>query len=304
MTHPNLFIIGAPKCGTTSLAAYLGKHHNVFVCDPKEPHHFSTDIDWNFTPDRSAYLDLFKSASDAHHVVCDASVWYLYSEVAVPAILEFNPAAKFIVMVRNPVDMVMSLHGEARLAGDEDIADVEAAWHAQPQRRVQHQDMHPPYCPSTQQYEAMASNGVLLKRLYERVDRSRVLVIVFDDFIQDTAGEYLRVLDFLGLPDDGCRDFPVHNAMKSLKWYRLNKLLVRTRSALLKIGINVHETGVIEFFIWLSRAERSRRKPTAEFREMLAQAFTADVRLLEQLLQRDLSPWLRGEKLKLNKAGC
>lgn len=297
MTYPNLFIIGAPKCGTTSLAAYLDKRHDVFVCDPKEPHHFSTDIGWNFIPDRSAYLDLFKSASDAHRVVCDASVWYLYSEVAVPAILEFNPAAKFIVMVRNPVDMVISLHGEARLAGDEDIADVEAAWYAQAQRRISHKDMLPPYSPRTQQYEAMATNGVLLKRLYDRVDRHRVCVIVFDDFIHDTAGEYKRVLDFLGLPHDGRMDFPVLNAMKPLKWYRLHKLLVRTRSALKKIGINLQGTGVLELFIRLSGAKRSHHLPAAKFREMLAQTFSADINLLGQLLDRDLSPWLRGEKL-------
>ena len=41
---PNLFIIGAPKSGTTSLYQYLKSHPNIFMCTPKEPHYFSDDI--------------------------------------------------------------------------------------------------------------------------------------------------------------------------------------------------------------------------------------------------------------------
>ena len=42
--RPNFFIVGAPKCGTTSLDEYLRQHPNVFISRPKEPHYFSTDL--------------------------------------------------------------------------------------------------------------------------------------------------------------------------------------------------------------------------------------------------------------------
>lgn len=294
--YPDLFIIGAPKCGTTSLATYLNERADVFVCNPKEPHYFSTDIGWHLTPDRAAYLDLFKAVDKSHRIVCDASVFYLYSDAAVPAILTFNPAAKFIVMVRNPLDMVVSMHGEARLDGTEDIADVEAAWQAQLSRSNDAGQYPPIMC-----YRSVAENGRLLHRLYERVARERVLVIVFDDFQKDTACEYGRVLDFLGLANDGRTCFPIHNATKPVRWYRLHKFLVRTRTILKRIGIDIHSTGLIMFFIRLSGAEKSRGRLSPEFLHILRQNFTADIQLLGNLLGRDLRPWLRGEKL--HKAG-
>lgn len=286
---PNLFIIGAPKCGTTALATYLAERKDVFLSNPKEPHHFSTDIGWHLTPGRNEYLDLFKAAGDQHKIVCDASVFYLYSDAAVPAILAFNPDAKCIVMVRNPVDMVISMHGEARLDGTEDIADVEAAWHAH-LRKSDRPDAST--IPPIMAYQKVAMNGALLQRLYERADRSRVLVLVFDDFQSNTAREYRRVLEFLGLADDSRTHFPVHNAMKPVKWYRLHKLLVRIRSSLKKIGIDLHGTGLMVFFIRLSGADKRAGKPSPEFRRMLAETFRADIRLLEQLLGRDLGHWL------------
>ena len=42
--HPNFVIAGAPTCGTTSLATYLGAHPNVFMTAPKEPNFFCEDL--------------------------------------------------------------------------------------------------------------------------------------------------------------------------------------------------------------------------------------------------------------------
>ena len=42
----NLFIVGAPKCGTTSLYKYLSEHYEVFMSPVKEPNFFS-DIYFN-----------------------------------------------------------------------------------------------------------------------------------------------------------------------------------------------------------------------------------------------------------------
>ena len=44
LLKPNFFIIGAPKCGTTSLHNYLKSHSQITMSNPKEPHYFSKDI--------------------------------------------------------------------------------------------------------------------------------------------------------------------------------------------------------------------------------------------------------------------
>ena len=41
---PDFFIVGAPKCGTTSLAEYLNSNPRVFVTNPKEPFYFCKDF--------------------------------------------------------------------------------------------------------------------------------------------------------------------------------------------------------------------------------------------------------------------
>jgi len=46
LTRANVFILGAPKCGSTSLAAWLSQHPDAFVSDPKEPRYFNSD--WAF----------------------------------------------------------------------------------------------------------------------------------------------------------------------------------------------------------------------------------------------------------------
>src|SRR3990167_9603139 len=103
---PNFFILGAPRCGTTSLSTYLREHPNVFFSFPKEVNFFSSDIySSTLCSDISSYLKLFSNSEEIHLAVGEGSVFYLASNCAVPSILQFNPQAKFIVMVRNPVDM-------------------------------------------------------------------------------------------------------------------------------------------------------------------------------------------------------
>ena len=87
---PNFFLIGAPKCGTTSLSLYLKEHPEVFISEPKEPHFFSDDINNGGIKDLTGYLDCFKGAQVECGIIGDASTLYLYSKNAIQNILKFN----------------------------------------------------------------------------------------------------------------------------------------------------------------------------------------------------------------------
>src|SRR5262245_35065298 len=82
MKKPTFFIIGAPKCGTTSLAAWLADHPDIFMSPTKEPHYFNTDHK-RYLNSLAGYEQLFEDATDRHSAVGEASVWYLYSANAV-----------------------------------------------------------------------------------------------------------------------------------------------------------------------------------------------------------------------------
>src|SRR6056297_3072691 len=133
---PNFFIIGAPKCGTTSMARYLGEHPDIFFSDPKEPNFFNTDFsdEYRKVTNIKDYLKLFRGA-DKYKRVGEGSVMYLFSKEAISNILEFNPKAKFIVMTRNEVEMFRSLHLQLLSSLEENEKDPEKAWRLQKERK-------------------------------------------------------------------------------------------------------------------------------------------------------------------------
>src|SRR5258708_5345567 len=136
MNIPNFFIIGAPKCGTTALCKYLRENPRIFISTPKEPKYFDFDLSYPVKMNREAYLALFSKADPRFQsAIGEASTSYLFSTRAVPEILKFNPGAKFIVMLRNPVELVQGWHNQCIIAGQEDILDFEEAWRAESERK-------------------------------------------------------------------------------------------------------------------------------------------------------------------------
>ena len=134
MKSPNFFLIGAPKCGTTSLSAWLAQHDDVFMCVPKEPSFFCTDIEVRRAARNwQEYLGLFKGAGQAR-AVGEASTGYLRSRVAVPAILQWLPSARFVICLRNPVEMIASVHAQMVRGVREDVRDLGAALALEPAR--------------------------------------------------------------------------------------------------------------------------------------------------------------------------
>mgnify|MGYP006274071187 FL=1 len=125
---PDFFIIGAPKCGTTALFKYLEDNPDIFLPPVKEPDFFATDMNMaNDIKTAEEYTALFDKASSKLKTG-EASVWYLYSKQAVSEIIRLKPDAKFIAMVRNPVEMFQSLHAQALYTQFEKEKTPEKAW--------------------------------------------------------------------------------------------------------------------------------------------------------------------------------
>src|SRR5262249_50844280 len=185
MNIPDFFIIGAPKCGTTALSEYLREHPKICFSHIKEPHFFSDDFP-SYKIDRSLenYMRLNFShfRRQQHALMGESSVYYYLSAVAVPNILRANPAAKFIYMVRNPVDMVYSFHSQMYFNSAENIPEFAIAWEKQG-ARIGGRDI-PTSCrePRLLQYREVGSLGSRLRSLQSIIPKKQLHVIVFDDF--------------------------------------------------------------------------------------------------------------------------
>ena len=135
-THkPDFFIAGMPRSGTTSMYTYLKQHPDIFLSIYKEPNYFCKDLsqsDYNVR-DEALYHSLFVHAAGKKRIG-EGSVWYLTSTTAASEIKKFSPSAKIIVMLRNPVEMIYSLHSLYLRTGNEDTVDFEQALALQPDR--------------------------------------------------------------------------------------------------------------------------------------------------------------------------
>src|SRR3989304_10189805 len=109
---PNLFIVGAPKSGTTSLHAYLDKIDDIFMSPIKEPNYFSAQtvsIKHPVNPirDKKKYLKLFQKGIHNKYIG-EASPSYLADSEASKLIHQVSPNAKIIISLRDPIDRVFS----------------------------------------------------------------------------------------------------------------------------------------------------------------------------------------------------
>ena len=300
MRKPNFFIVGAPKCGTTALHAYLRTHPKLFLCEPKEPNYFSTDFPTHrYVTKEKDYLRLFDRASADETMLGEASAWYLYSSDAIPNIREFDQNAKIIAMVRNPISMVPSLHNMLLRNFAEDEKDLERAWNLQALRRAgggYASDRNKRFDPKTCLYADACRLGTQMERLLDVFPMEQVHIIVFDDFVHDTKTCYESVLDFLQVSPDGRTEFPPENARRQFKFQQVAWLSWKFRNA----GASVkRKLGIVRAFDVLNKLnrfnERNEDSPKLkpELKKKFVAEFRTDIEKLANVIHRDLSHWLR-----------
>jgi len=301
MIIPNFFIIGAPKCGTTALSEYLRMHPHIGFSIPKEPNYFCDDLSprfRNFHTENDYLTSCFGHCEHTKPIaVGEASVWNLFSKTAVANIQKLNPEAKYIVMVRNPIDMVYSLHSQHLIAMYENVRDFGKAWRLQ-QKRAAGQNI-PKLCddPLLLQYAEVAKIGIQIQRFFERVPEERRMVIVFDDFIRDTSKIYLQVLQFLDVYTDLRCTFERVNDNKKYFSRHLHEFtfnppdIIIEPYLLIKRIIGIENLGIMPLIRKMNIHKSSRKPLSDHMKETLLREFSEDIDLLAILLNRDLSSW-------------
>lgn len=206
VTAPNLFIVGAAKCGTTAWFEYLRTHPDIYFPDTKELPHFCTDYpkQWRIQK-RSEYLKYFEESGSAK-VIGEGSVSYLYSEVAARNIRQFNPDAKILIFIREQEDQLPSLHNHYRFMGIENIEDFERAWRLSGKRNSTNIPKRSPMVRLLD-YRQQGRFDVQIARYFSEFPPSQIRVFHFRDWCRDPRATYLEILRFLDLDDDGRREF-------------------------------------------------------------------------------------------------
>jgi len=295
--RPDFFIIGAPKCGTTAIWTYLRSHPRIFFPSIKEPHYLATDLDDFRTVTRSEFYDkIFKKAKEGQ-LKGEASVFYLCSKTAVKNIKKRNPSAKIIIMLRNPIEMIQSLHQQLLFTFNETEKDFKKAWQLQDDRGKGKKIPKTCKSPRLLQYKEIAKFGIQVERVFKYFPTSQVHIIFFEDFKRDPELVYKRLLDFLDIEYDGRKSFEKINPGKTTKYKWLGKFAHRPPKRLvaaanfLKNIFGIDELGILKEISEINSVQKNREVIEADLKEKIINTLTGDINKLEEVTGKDLSIW-------------
>lgn len=285
MNFPDYIIIGAAKCGTTSLCNYLEAHPNVKITQPKELDFFGRE---GIEERMDEYGEHFKDKNGT--LIGEGSVSYmLYSELAAQQIKKYVPNVKIIAMLRNPADRFYSDFwfniNRGVIVYKKGMFDG-----------VIDGTMEVPYSPihKISYRENLISRGNYadhLKHYYKLFDKDQIKIIFFEDFVKDSTSVLNSVYEFLGLSTTQIEaPQEVHNKTlypgklnfvyvlwKHIKPFLPHKLVVSQRQKLTKVK---------DWFFTEKKAEFP-----AKSRAKLVSIYTESIDELEAMLDKDLSHW-------------
>jgi len=270
---PNLFIVGAPKCGTTFLYTYLKKHPDIYFPNFKEPHFFGSDLirkNGAYDLSQKDYNDLF---STNKKIIGEASTFYIFSKKSAQEIYNHNPKAKIIIMIRNLVDLVHSLHAQFIFSGDEIVEDFSKALDLEKSRlngkNIPKQTTIVNKLYYTTNILSIPNN---IESYINLFGIENIRFIHLDEIKNNPRKVYKDTLDFLNV-DSGFRidTFKVVNKNKVYK-YRIIRdflkkysiLLGKLRSVIIKKPL-----GIVKFFEKLNLKEQKRLDISKDLYEKL-----------------------------------
>ncbi|MCP5367696.1 MAG: sulfotransferase [Hyphomicrobiales bacterium] len=296
MTRPNFFIVGAPKSGTTAMADFLDQHPQIFM-GPKELNYFCPDLfrDPARVRTEADYLSWFADAGGAA-VRGDGSVFYMCSQEAARRIHAFDPAARILMQLRNPIEMLPAHHSQVVYEGFEDIADFEAAYDAEADRAAGRRV--PPACPLPLilNYRRMAAYAEQVARFQALFPPDRIKIVLFEDFQADLPAVFREILEFLGVDPGFEARFEVVNANKKVRNRALMAFMRETPDWVTRIGRLVMSEKMRYDLKELIKAANTKfvsRPPMAsDFLARLRRDMAPEIEKLGDLLGRDLGHWV------------
>lgn len=255
MPLPTFVIAGVQKCGTSTLAATLRRHPQIYMARPKELHFFDygmkKGLDW--------YADQFP-VKPRHKAWGEATPRYLYDDTARERMATHLPeTTKFLVILRDPVKRAYSHYWHARWQGPETVESFEKALELEPERLESSR--------VARMNHSYVDRGRYLRQLEDlasRVGRDRIMVHLLEDLTADWEGVLARSFGFLGVKRGPAKRIP----------------LVWANPSTTKKTDDGGTTKVEKY-----------PPMSPETRAMLVEQYRADNEKLAEWLGRDLSAW-------------
>jgi hypothetical protein len=175
---PTYILVGAMKCGTTSLHQYLGAHPEICVSDPKEPNFFlernDKDLDW--------YRRCFDGVAREYGEASTNYTKYPTFRGVPERMHALLPEVKLLYLVRDPIERAVSHYAHNRAAGRESQPVDEAFRPVDESHYLQ-----------TSRYHAQ------IARYLDHYPRERLLVVESERLRTDRRAVLRTIFEFLGV---------------------------------------------------------------------------------------------------------
>lgn len=285
----DFFIVGAPKSGTTSLYHYLSEHPQVEMSSQKEPDYFSDkaihEQGMYYAKNRVDTLDKYESlfVQKESVVYGEASVSYLFYENVAEDIKKYNPNAKIIIMLRDPIERAFSHYlMDYRLGLISDSFENVLA------KISKHKNAHLFY----QQYIEVSKYAKQIQRYLDFFKKENILFIDYEDFKKNVSKTVDQVYNFLNISTEFVADINTkHNTfiMPKNKIIRLIYSFVFLRKILIFL-FPVYLVKNISVLLF-----KSDKKPELlkETRSLLSIIFNDDIKKMEEVLAKNYSKWIK-----------
>ncbi|WP_040279616.1 sulfotransferase family protein [Psychroserpens damuponensis] len=292
---PDFLIVGAAKCGTTSLGDYLNEHKNMFICNPKEPKYLTYSFLENaykgkgddFTKKKAiktleGYKDLFKKAKDNQYKGESSVDLLYYYDQSIPVIKEVLGDPKIIIMLRNPSKRAFSAYGHLIRDGRENLSFIEGLEKEDERMKLDYEFIWA--------YKNASFYADSTKAFLENF--TNVKVIIFEEFVKNQEEITNEVLEFLGVKNESNNFSEVHrNISGKPKSQLLNTLLLKDSfvKSILKALLPSSFRARVKYVI-----QKNNLKPLETKQDeanYLNGVFDNDIDKLQEILQKDLSFW-------------
>lgn len=271
-------IIGAQKCGTTSLAAQMAEHPSICFCEIKEPGYFHRVEDWQ--AGLEAYHQLY--APEAGQICGEASTMYTFLpewQGTHSRLFAYNPNLKLIYIMRQPVERVISNYSHDLVRGFVK-APPEIAVFEDPT------------------YINRSRYAVQMRPYLEIFPRENVLLLVFEEYIADQSQTLRQIASFLGVSSNTFANTVSVDKHKTVGQTYLKNPVVRSlvRSRAFQ-AVRPRLASSLRQPIRRRLSNQLDEKPhfVPSLRQAIWRFVEDDVHGVEELLGRRLDVWRQGE---------
>lgn len=313
--EPNFFVVGAAKCGTTTLYDFLEQHPDVYMSPIKEPHFFCSDIRienfseeykkyvnsrginiheyvegdmskkyWEYyIDDIDTYLKLFKNVNN-QKAIGEISNGYLFSSVSAHEIKKKYPEAKIVMILRNPISRAYSHY----LAN---VRDGRTILSFRDEIENDLKKLRKGWCIS-HCYIEMGMYYEQVKRFLDVFPKEQVLIFLNDDLKNNASEVGKKLFRFIEVDEQASINYSKkQNEAKLPKSAGLIKFLTQSgiKRKIFRALPEIIQTKIKPLFFKTGDIP----KMSDQDKNWLITIFKEDLEKTQLLINRDLTNWMR-----------